>query len=43
MGLWSSIIITTILILIAWELKDIKGRLDKILEHFDEKNDQEED
>ena len=43
MGLWSSIIITTILILIAWELKDIKRRLDKILKHLDEKNDQEED
>ena len=43
MGLWSSIIITTILILIAWELRDIKGRLDKILEHFDDKRDQEEE
>ncbi len=43
MGLWSSVIITTILILIAWELRDIKRRLDKILEHFGEENDQEEE
>ena len=39
MGLWSSIIITTILILIAWELRDIKGLLSRILEHLDKKND----
>lgn len=43
MGLWSSIVITTILILIVWEVRDIKGRLDKILEHIGEKRDQEEE
>ena len=43
MGLWLSIVITTILILIVWEIRDIKGRLDKILEYFDEKRDQEEE
>ena len=43
MALWSSIIITTVLILIVWELRDIKRRLDKILEHFSEDNDQEEE
>lgn len=43
MGLWSSIIITTILILIAWELRDIKGLLGRVLEHLDEKNDEKEE
>ena len=41
MGLWSSLIITTCLILIVWELRDIKKRLDKILEHFGEEDDEE--
>jgi hypothetical protein len=43
MGLWSSIIITTILILIAWELRDIKGLLSRVLEHLDEENDEKEE
>ena len=43
MGLWSSIIITTILILIAWELRDIKGLLGRVLEHLDEENDGKEE
>ena len=43
MRLWSSVVITAILILIAWELRDIKKRLDKILEHFGDESDQEEE
>ena len=43
MGLWSSIIITTVLILMVWELKDIKRILSRVLEHLDEKNDQKEE
>lgn len=43
MGLWSSIIITTILILIAWELRDIKGLLGRVLEHLGEENDEKKE
>ena len=43
MGLWSSIIITTILILIAWELRDIKRLLGRVLEHLGEENDEKEE
>lgn len=43
MGLWSSLIITTLLILTVWELRDIKKRLDKILEHFGEESDEKEE
>lgn len=43
MGLWSSLIITTLLILIVWELRDIKKRLDKILERFGEESDEKEE
>ena len=43
MGLWSSIIITTILILIAWELRDIKGLLGRVLERLGEENDEKEE